>query len=248
MGSLNFDFLSLAYCCSEVEIDAAGSIAGRRCRTPRGARPQGGIPDDEGAEIVEGGEGEEARLRADDGAVIRLDEVNDPVVVVVEVHKDDGHRLVLSAEGGSANASLHSSALGNVAVLTCKHVAGKAEEDFTRTVPPVLIAERAKQSDVVSREDVDHSTNVTVGELAIHYIGRWIQLALLAEVHTHAGSRSSIHAASVPVPGCNVGEYRKSCGVSSSLSRSTRVELHCKLRMVRHRTENVASRIHKRAI
>ena len=75
-----------------------------------------------------------------------------------------------------------------VGVLGCEHVAGKAKEDFAGAVPPVLIAESTEYSDVFSRERINASRNVTVAELAIHHVGGWIQLPLLAVVHPHADS------------------------------------------------------------
>jgi hypothetical protein len=92
--------------------------------------------DDERAEFIECGEGEIARLRTDGCSAIGLDEVDDPVAAMVEVHQDNGHGLVFSSGGGAADATLNSAMLGMVAVLACEHVAGKAKEDFAGTITP----------------------------------------------------------------------------------------------------------------
>jgi hypothetical protein len=160
--------------CGEVDVDAASTPSADVAVELLEARAFRVTAGHEGAEIVECGEAEVARLRAYGSAAIGLDEVNDPVVVVVvEVHQDDGHVLVLSAEGGSANASQHSSVLGMVGVLSCERGAGKAKEDFAGVVAPVLIAEPAEHSDVVFGEVFEacrmcrrqslHSTTDAVG-------------------------------------------------------------------------------------
>ena len=52
----------------------------------------------------------------------------------------------------------------------------------------MLITKWAEHNDVVSRKGINASRNVTVTELASHHVGGWIQLPLLAVVHTHADS------------------------------------------------------------
>ena len=159
--------------CGEVDVDAAASPSADIVVELLKARTFGMTANDESAEFVECGEGEVTRLRPNGCPAIGLDEVNNPVAAMVEVHQDDGHGLVLSA--GAANASLHSAVLGVVGVLGCEHVAGEANEDFAGTVAAMLSFGKASPP----------AGDVSATTLALDHENGRVHTPLLTVMHAH---------------------------------------------------------------